>query len=96
MQAVYAVSKLFRLALCYRDTGCLSYVGTYQPGTVQLQGWQAVKAVKTYLLGTELQRCSLFKGCRNLPAGHCLAGVQAVKALCEPIWWALCCCLQAV
>ena len=34
--------------------------------------------VGTYLPGTVLQGCRLFKRCQNLPAGHCVAGVQAV------------------
>ena len=32
----------------------------------------------TYLLGTVLQGCRLFNICRNLPARHCVTGVQAV------------------
>ena len=32
----------------------------------------------------------LFKRCQNLPAGHCVAGVQTVKAVSEPICRALC------
>ena len=28
--------------------------------------------------GTALQECRLLKGCQNLPAVHCFAGVQAV------------------
>ena len=35
-------------------------------------------SVKTHLPGTVLQGSSLFKWCRNLFAGHCVAGVQAV------------------
>ena len=34
--------------------------------------------VRTYLPGTVLQGCRLFKQCRSLPAGHCVAGVQTV------------------
>ena len=47
-----------------------------------------------------LQGCRLFKGCRNLPAGHCVAGVQSVKTVSEATCWALCCkgagCLSSV
>ena len=56
--------------------------------------------VGTYLLGTVLQGCRLFKWCQNLPAGHCVAGMQAVKAVSKPTCWALCCksagCLSVV
>ena len=45
----------------------------------------------TYKPGTVLQGCSLFKQCRNLPVRHCVAGVQAVKAVSEPTGEALCC-----
>ena len=43
-----------------------------------------LNCVGTYLLGTVLQGCRLFKRCQSLPAGHCDAGVQAVKAVLEP------------
>ena len=47
--------------------------------------------VGTYLLGTVLQWCRLFKHCQNLPARHCVTGVQAVIALSETTYHALCC-----
>ena len=37
-----------------------------------------------------LQGFRLFKRCQILPGGHCVAGVQAVKAVSEPICQALC------
>ena len=37
-----------------------------------------LSSVGTYLPGTVLQGCSLFKQCRNLPARHCVTGVHAV------------------
>ena len=47
-----------------------------------------------------MQGCRLFKRCPNLPGGHCVAGVQSVKAVYEPTCWALCCrgagCLSGV
>ena len=64
-------------ALCCRGAGCLNGVKTYLPGTV-LQGCSLISSVGTYLPGTGLQRYRLFKQGRNLPAGHCVAGVQAV------------------
>ena len=43
------------------------------------RGADCLSGVGTYLPGTVLQWCRLFKQCRNLPAGHCVAGVQTVK-----------------
>ena len=40
--------------------------------------------------GTVLQGCRLFQQCLNLPAGHCVAVVQAVYVLSEPTCGALC------
>ena len=37
-----------------------------------------LNGVGTNLLGTVSQGCRLLKGCGNLPAGHCIAGVQTV------------------
>ena len=37
-----------------------------------------------------LQGCKLFKGCRNLPTGHCVTVVQTVYAVSEPTCRALC------
>ena len=34
--------------------------------------------IGTYLPGTVLQRCRLYKRCQNLPAGHCVTVMQAV------------------
>ena len=36
-----------------------------------------LSGVGTYLLGTVLQGCRLFKRCHYLPAGHCVEGIQA-------------------
>ena len=43
-------------------------------------GAGCLSGVRTYLPGTVLQRCRLFKKCQNLPTGHCVTGVQAVLA----------------
>ena len=68
-------------------------------GTV-LQGCRLLKQCRYLLARTVLQGCSLFKWCQKLPALHCVAGVQAVKGLSEPICQALCCrgagCLSGV
>ena len=37
-----------------------------------------LSGVRNYLPGTVLQWCRMFKRCRNLPAWHCVTGVQAV------------------
>ena len=49
-----------------------------------------LSGVGTYLLGTMLQGCRLFKWCQNLPTGHCVARVQTVKVVSEPTCRALC------
>ena len=54
-------------------------------------GAGCLSGVKTYLLGTVLQGCRLFKRCQNLPAGHCVTVVKAVLAMSEPTCPALCC-----
>ena len=41
-------------------------------------GADCLSGVGTYLPGTMLQGCRLFKQCPNLPAGYCIAGVQSV------------------
>ena len=40
------------------------------------RGAGCLRGVGTYVLGTVLQGCRLFKGSRNLRVGHCVAGVQ--------------------
>ena len=40
--------------------------------------YAALSSVGTYLPGTVLQRCRLFKQFPNLPAGNCVTVVQAV------------------
>ena len=42
------------------------------------RGSGCLSSVGSNLPGTVLQRCRLFKSCWNLPAGHCVAGVQSV------------------
>ena len=41
-------------------------------------GANCKSGVKTYLPGTVLQCCRLFKRCRNLPAVHCVTVMQTV------------------
>ena len=49
-----------------------------------------LSSVRTYLPGTVLQWCRLFKRCQNIPAGHCVTVVDTVKAVSEPTCRALC------
>ena len=44
-------------------------------------GADCLSGVGTYLPGTVLQWCRLFKRCRNLPAVHCVTVVRAVLAM---------------
>ena len=46
--------------------------------------------VRTYLPGTVLQGCRLYKRCQNLPTGHCVTVVQTVLAMSVPTYPALC------
>ena len=48
------------------------------------RGAGCLSGVGTYLPGTVLQCCRLFKKCPKLPALHCVAGLQAVLAMSEP------------
>ena len=41
------------------------------------RGAGCLRGVKTYLPGTVLQGCRLFKRCWNLPAGHYVAGCSS-------------------
>ena len=76
VQAVLVVLEPTCQALCCRGAGCLSSVRTYLPA-LYCRGSGCLSSVRTYLPGTVLQGCRLFKQCRNLPAAHCVAGVQA-------------------
>ena len=44
-------------------------------------GADCLSGVGTYLPGTVLQWCRLFKQCQNLHTGHCVTLVQAGKAI---------------
>ena len=46
-------------------------------------GADCLSNVRTYLPGTVLQGCRLFKQCQNLPAGHLVTVVKAVLAMSE-------------
>ena len=43
------------------------------------RGAVCLSGVRTYLPGTVLQRCRLFKWSQNLPARHCVAGNRLFK-----------------
>ena len=53
-------------------------------------GADCLSGVGTYLPGTVLQGCILFKRCLNLPTGHCVSVVQTVYAVSIPTCRALC------
>ena len=53
-------------------------------------GAGCLSSVGTYLPGTVIQWCRLFKGYQNLPTRHYVAVVQADKAMSEPTCRALC------
>ena len=81
----------------YRQYGhCVTVVKTVLAMSVPTyralcySGAGCLTGIRTYLPGTVLQGCRLFKRCPNLPAGHCVTVVQTVKAMSEPTYWALC------
>ena len=86
----------------YCEAGVQAVLEVSEPtcGALYCSGAGCLIGIKTYLPGTVLQWCRLFKRCRNLPAGHCVAGVQAVKVMLEPTCRAWCCsgasCLSCV
>ena len=82
-QAVKAMLESTHQALCNSGAGCLCNVSTYLHA-------DSLSGVGTYLLGTVSQWCRQFKRCQNLPIGHCVTVVQAVKAVSEPTCRALC------
>ena len=53
-------------------------------------GADCLSGVGTFMPGTVLQGCRLFKRCQNLPVGHCVTVVQAVEEMSEPTCQALC------
>ena len=99
VQAVLAVLEPTCWALCCGGAGCLSSVRTYLRALCCL-GASCLSSVRSYLPGKVLEGCRLLKQCENLPAGHCVAEVQAVSAVSEPTCQALCCrgagCLSGV
>ena len=62
--------------MCYRGAVCLSSDGTYHRALCYSDAG-CLSGVQTYLPGTVLQWCRLFKLCQNLPTGHCVTVVQA-------------------
>ena len=75
VQTVSAMSEPTCGALCCRGADFLSSLRTYLPELCYSgAGW--LSSVGTYLPGTVLQWCRLFKQCQNLPAGHCVTEGQ--------------------
>ena len=63
---------------CVAGVQAVSAVSEHTCGALCCRGAGCFSGVGTYLLVTVLQGYRLFKRCRNLPAGHCVAWVQAV------------------
>ena len=93
VQTVLAVSEPTCRARCYRlfkrcqnlPAGhCVKGVQTVQAVSeptyraLCYSGADCLCGVDTYLPGTVLYWCRLIKHSQNLPAGHCVAGVQTV------------------
>ena len=92
-------------ALCYR---CALFKRCRKPTCQALcySGADCLSIVRTYLPGTVLQGCRLFKQCQNLPtgyrgagffkrcqnlpAGHCVTVMQTFYEVTEPTCLALC------
>ena len=53
-------------------------------------GKDCLSCVRTYLPGTVLQGCRLFKRFQNLPTRHCVTDVKAVLAMLESTCRTLC------
>ena len=53
-------------------------------------GKDCLSCVRTYLPGTVLQGCRLFKRCQNLPTRHSVTVVKAVLVMSESTCLALC------
>ena len=76
--------RLFKQCQILPGGHCLTVVQTVyamsEPtcGALCYSGADCLSIVRTYLPGTVLQWCRLFKRCWNLPAGHCVTGVQTV------------------
>ena len=61
--------KVVKAVLAMRESTCCALC---------YSGKDCLSCVRTYLPGTVLQGCRLFKRCQNLPTGHCVTVVQTV------------------
>ena len=66
------------------QAGCLGGVRTYHRPLWD-RGAGCLDGVRTYLPALWGRDAGCFKRCQNLPHGHCGIGVQAVKAVLEPM-----------
>ena len=89
VQTVLAMSEPTYRALCYSGADCFSNVRISYPALCY-SGAGCLSGVGTYLPGTVLQWCRLFKQCQNLSAVHCVTVVQTVLAMSEPPFRTLC------
>ena len=84
--------RLFKRCLILPAGRCVTVVQTVKAvsepscGALCYSGAGCLSGGGTYLPGTVLQWCSLFKRCRNLPARHCVTLVKAVLAMSESTW----------
>ena len=85
VKAVLAMLESACRALCYSGA-----VSEHTYWALCCRGAGCLSGVRTYLLGTVLQRCRLFKQCQNLFAVHCVTVVKAVLAMLESACQALC------
>ena len=86
-------------ALCYSGAGCL-VVSEPTCRALCYSGADCLSNVRTYLLGTVLQWCRLFKRCLNLPAEHSVKMMKPVLAMsestCRPLCYSDADCLSSV
>ena len=100
VKTIYAVWEPTCRALCYScnlPTGhCVTVVQTVLAMSVPTcralcySGADCLSGVRTYLPGTVLHWCRLFKQYPNLLAGHCVTVVKTIYAVWEPTCRALC------
>ena len=66
---------------CYAGVHAVSAVSESTCQALCCRGAGCLSHIRTYLPGTVLQGCRLFKLCRNLHAGHCVAGCRPCTVL---------------
>ena len=64
--------------ICVAGVQTVSAMSEHSCGALCCSSADFLSGVRTYMPGTVLQWYRLFKRCQNLPAGHCVTGVQTV------------------